>query len=89
MAMGFPEGDSGHSDSLPAADPNLLKITRTGDAIVIGFNRQDVPDEVCIASYREQLLQLLAAHPDCQVLTFDLTGVKLLPSGMLGLLASS
>ncbi len=84
---GVPEGDSDILTVAPG-DPNLLKMAREGAALVIGFNRKEVPDEVCIAGYREQLLQLLAAHPDCKVLTFDLTGVKLLPSGMLGLLAS-
>jgi anti-anti-sigma factor len=32
-------------------------------------------------------MELLELH-DCKVLAFDLTGVKYVPSGMLGLLAS-
>jgi anti-sigma B factor antagonist len=83
----IPTGDSGVLVIQPA-DPNLLRITQNGDSIVIGFNRVDIPDEVCIAGYREQLLQLLDRNPDCKALTFDVTGIKLLPSGMLGLLAS-
>jgi len=78
-----PEGDSGILAAKPA-DPNLLSITRQGNSIVIGFNGVDVPDEVCIAGYRTQVAELLDNHPDCKVLTFDVTGVKLLPSGMLG-----
>lgn len=84
---GVPEGDSDIMTVAPP-DPNLLKITRDGESIVIGFNRQDVPDEVCIAGYREQLMNLLETHDDCKVITFDVTGVKMLPSGMLGLVAS-
>jgi len=82
-----PEGDSGILATGPA-DPNLLSVTCQGDCIVIGFNNVDVPDEVCIAGYRQQVTELLDKHPECKVLTFDVTGVKLLPSGMLGLLAS-
>src|SRR5689334_3370619 len=85
--MAVPEGDSGILVKGPA-DPNLLRISREGDTITIGFNGVDVPDEVCIASYRAQVNELLEKHPGCKVLTFDVTGLKLLPSGMLGLLAS-
>ena len=68
-------------------DPNILKIYQTGELTVVGFGGQDVPDEVCIAAYREQLFQLVEQH-SCKVLAFDLTGVTLVPSGMLGVLTS-
>lgn len=68
-------------------DPNVLKIYQTGELTVVGFGGQDVPDEVCIAAYREQLFQLIKDHK-CKVLAFDLTGVTLIPSGMLGVLTS-
>ena len=54
---------------------------------MVGFGGNDVPDEVCIAGYRTQLLDLIAQH-HCKVLAFDLTGVQLIPSGMLGVLSS-
>jgi len=82
-----PDGDSGVLATQPS-DPHLLKISCHGPSITIGFNRVDLPDEVCIASYREQVFQLLDKHPECQSLTFDVTGIKMMPSGMLGLLAS-
>ena len=66
---------------------NVLKIYQTGELTVVGFGGQDVPDEVCIAAYREQLFQLVD-HYHCKVLAFDLTGVTLVPSGMLGVLTS-
>jgi anti-anti-sigma factor len=36
---------------------------------------------------REEISNLIREH-HCEVLAFDLTGVKLVPSGMLGMLAS-
>jgi hypothetical protein len=82
-----PSGDSGVLVVQPI-DPNLLRITHDGTSITIGFNRLDVPDEVSIAGYRQQIFDLLEQNPDCKLLTFDVTGIHLLPSGMLGLLAS-
>ena len=67
--------------------PNVLKIYQTGELTVVGFGGQDVPDEVCIAGYRDQLFKMIdECH--CKVLAFDLTGVTLVPSGMLGVLTS-
>ncbi|HEY0985361.1 MULTISPECIES: STAS domain-containing protein [unclassified Schlesneria] len=68
-------------------DPNILKVYQTGELTVVGFGGQDVPDEVCIAAYREQLFKLVE-ESQCKVLAFDLTGVTLVPSGMLGVLMS-
>lgn len=68
-------------------DPNVLKIYQTGELTVVGFGGKDVPDEVCIAHYRDQLFQLVEQY-HCKVLAFDLTGVTLVPSGMLGVLTS-
>jgi anti-sigma B factor antagonist len=69
------------------AAPTVLKVYQTGPLTVVGFGGDDVPDEVCIAAYREQLLALVKQH-ECRVLAFDLSGVKLVPSGMLGVLVT-
>lgn len=89
--------DSIHEDSTPGPDdssvgkafqdPGILLVYQTGPLTVVGFAGKDVPDEVCIAGYRDQLNQLIEAH-QVQVMAFDLSGVKLVPSGMLGLLTS-
>jgi len=71
--------------SPPPAD--VLRIYQTGELTVVGFAGQDVPDEVCIAHYREQLMRLLD-EVDCKVLAIDCSGVKLLPSGLLGVLTT-
>lgn len=68
-------------------DPAVMKVYQTGELTVVGFGGKDVPDEVCIAGYRAQLLDLIAQH-HCKTLAFDLTGVQLIPSGMLGVLSS-
>ncbi|MBS0204676.1 MAG: STAS domain-containing protein [Planctomycetes bacterium] len=68
-------------------DPAVLKVYQTGELTVVGFGGRDVPDEVCIAAYRTQLFDLIAQH-NCKTLAFDLTGVQLIPSGMLGVLSS-
>jgi hypothetical protein len=89
--------DSIH-DETPSPDPSfrlgalpedlsVMKVYQTGELTVVGFGGRDVPDEVCIAGYRQQLLDLIAQH-HCKVLAFDLTGVQLIPSGMLGVLSS-
>ncbi|ODA29325.1 STAS domain-containing protein [Planctopirus hydrillae] len=71
----------------PAVRNDVLQVYQTGALTVVGFGGQDVPDEVCIASYREQLRKLLEDNT-CSVLAFDCSGVKLMPSGMLGLLTT-
>jgi hypothetical protein len=70
-----------------SVDPNLLTFVRDGSRMIVGFNCKDVPDEVCVAGYRNQLLKTLQ-ESDCKTLTFDLTGIKILPSGMLGVLVT-
>lgn len=68
-------------------DPSVLKVYQTGELTVVGFGGRNVPDEVCIAAYRTQLFDLIAQN-NCKVIAFDLTGVQLVPSGMLGVLSS-
>lgn len=68
-------------------DPGVLLVYQTGELTVVGFAGKDVPDEVCIAGYRDQLNKLIETH-GTKVMAFDLSGVRLVPSGMLGLLTS-
>lgn len=68
-------------------DPQVLKVYQTGELTVVGFGGQDVPDEICISGYREQLIRMIDEFK-VKVLAFDLTGVTLIPSGMLGVLTS-
>lgn len=68
-------------------DPGILQVYQTGPLTVVGFAGKDVPDEVCIAGYRDQMNKLIDEHKT-EVMAVDLSGVKLVPSGMLGLLTS-
>jgi ABC-type transporter Mla MlaB component len=88
--------DSIHDDAAPAGDedsalkkgfqdPGVLQVYQTGPLTVVGFAGRDVPDEVCIAGYRDQMNKLIDEH-GVKVMAIDLTGVKLVPSGMLGLM---
>lgn len=71
---------------MPAHQP-ALHVYQVGSTTVIGFRGQDVLDDVNIAGYRDEMVALIDKH-ECETLGVDLTGVKLVPSGLLGLLAS-
>ena len=67
-------------------DP-IMEVYSVGPTTVVGFGGRDVLDCVNLAACREEIVALIARE-HCRVLAFDLTGVKLIPSGLLGLLAS-
>ena len=80
--------DSGfHNPQYALTEDGLLKVYSIGPTTVLGFGGQDVPSEFNAAHYRAAITDLLVANQS-QVVAFDLTGVKLVPSGMLGLLVS-
>ena len=60
----------------------ILQIYHSGPLCVAGFGGQDVLDTFSVKGIRDELLDLV------KTLALDLTGVKLIPSGMLGLLSS-
>src|SRR5579871_4446324 len=70
-----------------ASKPQVLRVYKTGPLTVVGFGGQEVLDQVDLGDCRAEVISLLEKHK-CEVLAFDLTGVKLIPSGLLGLLAS-
>ncbi len=67
------------------SDP--LQVYQAGPTTVVGFGGRDLLDDVNLADCRERMLAIIDEHR-CSVLAFDMTGVKLIPSGLLGLLAS-
>ena len=69
-----------------AGDP-ILEVYSVGPTTVVGFGGRDLLDTVNLAACRDEVVALISRE-QCQVLAFDLTGVKLIPSGLLGLLAS-
>lgn len=64
-----------------------LEVYKAGELTVIGFGGREVLDDLNVADCRDELVSLIREH-DCKVLAFDLTRVRLIPSGLLGLLAS-
>jgi anti-sigma B factor antagonist len=66
---------------------NVLEIRETGQRIVLGFGSQTVPDDHCLAVYREQIRELIKEHRATEV-GFDLEPFKTIQSGTLGLIAS-
>ncbi len=64
-----------------------LQVYEAGRKTVVGFGGRDVPSDYCIAESRQFLARLVRENA-CQELTFDLSGVRLIPSGMLGVIAS-
>lgn len=64
-----------------------LKVFEVGKKTVIGFGGHEVLDQLNVAVYRDHLLSIIEEH-SVETLAFDLSGVILVPSGMLGLLAS-
>lgn len=64
-----------------------LEIYQAGELTVIGFGGREVLDNMNVAECRDELVGLIRDH-HCKMLAFDLTRVRLIPSGLLGLLAS-
>lgn len=64
-----------------------LEVYHPGELTVIGFGGREILDDLNLAECRDDLVDLIQDN-GCKVLAFDLTGVRLIPSGLLGLLAS-
>ncbi len=64
-----------------------LRVYQAGKLTVVSFGSVAMLDQVVVSDCREEISELIRQH-SCEVLAFDLTGVKLVPSGMLGMLAS-
>jgi anti-anti-sigma regulatory factor len=64
-----------------------LEVYHPGELTVIGFGGREILDDLNLADCRDDLADLIRDN-DCKVLAFDLTGVRIVPSGFLGLLAS-
>lgn len=65
----------------------VLRVYETGPLTVVGFGGREILDQIDLTECRAEIVTLLEQN-QCKVLAFDLTGVKYIPSGLLGLLAS-
>jgi anti-sigma B factor antagonist len=66
---------------------NYLNVYQAGRLTVVSFISAELLDQVVVSECRDEIGELIRTHK-CEVLAFDLTGVQLVPSGMLGMLAS-
>lgn len=64
-----------------------LRIYSVGVVTIVGFGNQLPREPLDLAAVRAPLVQLLQEH-NCSILGIDLTGVILIPSGLLGMLVS-
>ena len=89
LLSGSPESLPGDSAILgvQTANPGILTITRDGPCAIVSFNCLKTINTICVAGYRAQLFHMLQ-DPECKVVRFDLTGILVVPSGMLGLFVS-
>lgn len=65
----------------------IIKVYQAGELTVVGFDGRDVRDDVNVAAFKSEITQVIR-DSGCRILAVDLTGVKFVPSGLLGLLAS-
>ena len=64
-----------------------LEVSQNGDITVIRFGDREVLDQINLAVCRDQIIDIVKRN-QTKTLAFEMTGVRLIPSGMLGLLAS-
>lgn len=66
--------------------PQILRVIEAGRLTVVGFDARRIPDDHRYQLLRDDLVETIEAN-QCQELAFDLTGVKVVPSQLLGLMA--
>jgi anti-anti-sigma factor len=64
---------------------DIMEIRQEGNEAVVRFHSLKFPNELALEECRRALDDCLKSNP-CDVLTFDLDGVVIIPSTMLGLL---
>jgi anti-anti-sigma factor len=86
--MGQPESRILIEDEIDmSTSKDIFEVYQTGELTVVGFGGRDILDQIDLSACRSEIISLVEKH-NCKTLAFDLSGVKLIPSGMLGLLAS-
>ncbi len=64
-----------------------LEVYQSGELTVLGFAGRQIQDHFNMAEYYDQIMDLIQEN-HCQTLAIDLTGVRWIPSGLLGVLMS-
>ncbi len=64
-----------------------LELVQNGETTIVSFGGCEVLDQINLAACREQITEIVKRN-QTKILAFEMRGVRLIPSGMLGLLAS-
>ena len=64
-----------------------LEVYQPGELTVIGFGGRQILDQLNLAECYDEIMELIRDY-NCQTLAVDLTGVRWIPSGLLGVLMS-
>ena len=64
-----------------------LEIYQAGELTVLGFGGREILDQLNFAESYDDMMRLVRDY-HCSTLALDLTGVRLIPSGLLGILMS-
>ena len=66
---------------------DILQVLAAGPTTIVAFRPTDVLEDINVAECRDEVIQLVQDH-GTEIICFELSRVRLIPSGMLGLLAS-
>ena len=66
---------------------DILQVYATGPTTIVGFQSHDLLEDISVVDCRDEVIALVEQH-GADVICFELSRVRLIPSGMLGLLAS-
>ena len=64
-----------------------LELVQDGETTVLSFGSSEVLDQINLAVCRDQITEIVKRN-QTKTLAFEMSGVRFIPSGMLGLLAS-
>ena len=71
----------------PLTEDGVLKVYGIGETTLLGFGGENVPSDFDVIHYKESIIDLLKTNSS-KTVAFDLSGVTMVPSGLLGLLVS-
>ena len=66
---------------------DILQVLAAGPTTIVSFGTKDLLEDINVAECRDELLDLVQKSRT-EIICFELSRVRLIPSGMLGLLAS-
>lgn len=67
--------------------PSVFKVYEAGERTIVGFSRSAAHHPPDIPHLHSELVKLVDLH-GCEVLTFDLTGVRRMPKAVLEIMFS-